>query len=177
MAAKWIDALATVAPVAASMIGGPLAGVAVKTLAGVFGLGDAATESDIERAVLGMTPELMLKIKEVDAGLKKNLIQAGVDLERIAQEDRASARDLAGRTGVTMQVAITLILTAIFASCIWAMFAGHMEHLSEATRSILNMAIGTVGGYLGAAVTFFLGSTAGSQTKDKLLYQSEPFDG
>jgi len=177
MASKWIDALATVAPVAATMLGGPLAGVAVKALGGVFGLGDGATESDVERAVLGMKPEMMVELRRVDSDLKKTMIQAGVDLERIAQEDRASARGLAEKTGITVQVIITLVLAGIFSACIWAMFAGYMEGLSEGTRSILNMAIGTVGGYLGAAVTFFLGSTAGSQTKDKLLYNSEPFNG
>jgi len=177
MASKWLEALGTVAPVAATMLGGPLAGVAVKALAGVFGLGDGATESDLERAVLGMSPEMMVELRRVDADLKKTMIQAGVDLERIAQEDRTSARSLAEKTGVTVQVTITLVLTTIFATCIWAMFAGYMEDLSEATRSILNMAIGTVGGYLGSAVTFFLGSTAGSQSKDKMLYNSEPFNG
>jgi uncharacterized membrane protein YeaQ/YmgE (transglycosylase-associated protein family) len=177
MAAKWLETLATVAPVAATMIGGPLAGVAVKALTSVFGLGGDATEAELEKAVLKMTPEQMLEAKKVDADLKKTMIQAGVDLEKIAQADRSSARELAGKTGITVQILLLVFLSAMFSACLYGMFAGHMEGLSETSKTILNMAIGSIGTMLGQVVTFFVGSTANSAQKDKLLYNSEPFNG
>jgi len=177
MAKKWLDALATVAPVGATMIGGPLAGVAVKALAKTFGLGDGATEADLERAVLGMSPEHMVELRRADAELRQSMIQAGVDLEKIAQEDRLSARTLAEKTGITVQIMLLILLAFMFSACLYGMFAGHMEGLSETSKTILNMAIGSIGTMLGQAVTFFVGSTAGSRYKDEMLYDSKMMSG
>ena len=172
MARNWLNTLATVAPSAATMIGGPLAGTAVKALSSVFGLGPGATEKDIEKAVLSMTPEQMVEAKRIDADLEKTMGQLGIDLERIAHEDRASARNLAAKTGTTVQIVLLVLLSVMFSACLYGMFAGHMETLSGESKAILNIAIGTIGTMLGQVVTFFVGSTAGSRHKDDMLYSS-----
>jgi len=171
--AKWLNALATVAPVAATMIGGPLAGTAVKSLGSVFGLGESATEADLEKAVLGMTPEQMLQLRKIDSDLEVAMIQADVDLKRIAYDDRASARDYAKATNSKVPAILLIVTASLFAGTICAIFLGMMTSLPAEDKALINYAIGQISGWVGAAVTFYYGSTAGSRNKDELLYDSK----
>jgi len=178
MAAKWIEAVATVAPSVASILGGPLAGTAVKAIASAFGLGDAATEKDVEQAVLAMGPEQIVALRQADIDLQKTLTQAGIDLERIDQEDRADARDMAKATSsVWIQASMMAVLLAVISGCLVAMFMGCMEPLGEATRTMINTIVGGLLAALMATITFFTGSNKNSQQKDAMLFNSEPFNG
>jgi hypothetical protein len=177
MAAKWLDTLATVAPVAAAMIGGPaglLAGSAIKAVASVFGLGDNTTKAELEKAVLGMKAEHLVALKEVDARLEQARIEAEVKREDIAYQDRASARELAGKTGSNMPAVLLAVTASLFAGSLSAIFMGYMTGLPHEDKALINYAIGQISGWVNAGVTFYYGSTVSSARKDSLLYNSEP---
>jgi hypothetical protein len=90
--------LERVAPTIAAVAGGPLAGMAVQTLEGFFGL-DAGTGAvdgkpspALVSAVTAMTPDAMVAIAKIDADLKIKLSDAGVSYAKIDSDDRVSAR-------------------------------------------------------------------------------------
>ena len=87
-----MDWLKTLAPTAATMLGGPLAGMAVKFLADKLGA-PAETADAVTTALSNLTgtPEGRIKLAEIDAG---------IDLERLAV---ANAADI----NKTMQVEAT----------------------------------------------------------------------
>ena len=97
----FTTALRTIAPTAATLLGGPLAGLAVKFIADQIGI-PAATTDAVTAALTGMgeTPEGRIKLAEIDAALRTHAIDVGVDLERIAQQAAADVNK-------TMQIETT----------------------------------------------------------------------
>lgn len=85
-----MDWLKTLAPTAATLLGGPLAGMAAKFLADKLGA-PAATVDAVTTALAGLneTPEGRIKLAEIDAALRAHAIDAGVDLERLAVANAA----------------------------------------------------------------------------------------
>lgn len=79
---SWIS---TIAPTAATLLGGPLAGMAVKFLADKLGVPEQ-TVGAVTSAVNSMseTPEGRIKLAEIDAALKTHMVNAGVEMDRIA---------------------------------------------------------------------------------------------
>ena len=80
-----MDWLKSLAPTAATLLGGPLAGMAVKFLADKLGA-PAETADAVTSALAGLneTPEGRIKLAEIDAALRAHAINAGIDLERLA---------------------------------------------------------------------------------------------
>ena len=98
MSFDWKGLVGTVAPTLATALGGPMAGMATKAIASSL-LGDAdASEKDIAAALAGASPDTMLKLKQADQAFETKMAELGVDLEKIAQEDRASAREMQSTT-------------------------------------------------------------------------------
>lgn len=85
-----MDWLKSLMPVAASMLGGPVAGIAVKYLADKLGV-EAETAGAVTDAIqsMGTTTEGRIKLAEIDADLRKHAIDAGIDLERLAVQNAA----------------------------------------------------------------------------------------
>lgn len=85
-----MDWLKTIAPTAATMLGGPLAGLAVKFLADKLGA-PAETADAVTSALSSLTgtPEGRIRLAEIDAALRTHAIDAGIDLERLAVQNAA----------------------------------------------------------------------------------------
>ena len=84
--------LGQVAPTLATAMGGPLAGLAVKTLSNVLLGNEEGTEADIAKAMQSATPDQLADIKKIDADFKTRMAELEIDLERISAGDRDSAR-------------------------------------------------------------------------------------
>ena len=90
--AGWKEILRQVAPTVASALGTPLAGGVVKKLADLL-LGDPkASVEKVEQAVLTADPATFLKLKELEQEYAKFVADHELDLEKLAVEDRGSAR-------------------------------------------------------------------------------------
>lgn len=86
-----MDWLKTLAPTAATLLGGPMAGWAVKFLADKLGVPEVAADA-VTTAMAGLneTPEGRIKLAEIDAALRTHAIDAGLDLERLAVQNAAN---------------------------------------------------------------------------------------
>ena len=84
--------LAQVAPTIASALGGPLAGLAVKTLSSALLGTDQGSEQEIAAALSGATPEQLARLKEIDANFAITMKKLDIDLAKIDADDRSSAR-------------------------------------------------------------------------------------
>ncbi len=80
-----VDILASVAPVLASSLGGPLAGAAVAFLASKLGLSEKTVEA-VQGAVSGMGPADLEKLKELDLQFQKDMADIGIKID-LAQID------------------------------------------------------------------------------------------
>jgi hypothetical protein len=170
MAFDWKSVVGTVAPTIATALGGPLAGLAVKAIGGVFGLGEGATEADVAAKLAGATPDDLLRLKEADQKFAIEMRRLDVDLERIAAGDRDSARAMQRETrSWAVPVLASVVVSGFIASSI-AVLGGWVEGLKDPLIAAL---VGSVLGNITAAtmlvLNFYFGTTASSRTKDETI--------
>ena len=76
----WKSIVRTVAPVLGTAIGGPLGGLATRTIAGAL-LGDEnATEDQIAAAVQSASPDQLLALKKADEEFKVRMKELDIDI-------------------------------------------------------------------------------------------------
>lgn len=165
----WKSIVKTVAPGIATALGGPLAGMGVKAIAGAL-LGpdsvEGATEDMVAQAVLAASPADLVKLKEVEADFQQNMKALDVDLVRISSEDRQSARDRQVKTGDQMPAYIAFASLSGFFGILVAMIFVELPPASEAP---LNVMLGALGALVVAIGNYYFGSSAGSSAKNAMI--------
>jgi hypothetical protein len=162
--------LGQIAPTIATAIGGPVAGMAVKALAGALGLTQDASADDIQTAMMNATPEQLAAIKKVDADFKVQMKELDIDLERIAAGDRDSARNMQMHTNDWIPRAMAIMVTfGFFGILTWLLTKGVPPTGSETLIYML----GALGTAWTGIVQFYFGSSAGSKAKTDALVQGE----
>lgn len=170
----WKGTLKAVAPGIATMLGGPLAGVAVKAIGEAFDM-DEPTPAKIEDALksgkLSMEQFAALKQKELEINLK--LEELGVKREDIAAADRNSARqaNVAGGVQNKLFVLSLLLLSVTLGAEIWVLLDGYPRNVPE-------VVVGRILGLLDAialnVMAYWYGTTVWSGQKTEMLAQSQP---
>lgn len=167
----WKSIVGTVAPGIATALGGPLAGVAVRTLSQVLlGTADGSQEA-VEKAVLAADPAMLANLKQAEFQFQKDMKALDIDLERISAQDRDSARQREVNTGDkwTPRV-LAFVIVGGFLGAMYAVLTGAVEGLKDPITSAL---VGSVIGYMSAkadqVVAYFFGSSAGSKDKTDAL--------
>jgi hypothetical protein len=162
--------LAQVAPTVATALGGPLAGLAVKTLSEAMFGHQEGSESDVSAALMNATPEQLQKLKETDATFKLKMKELDIDLERIASGDRDSARNMQMHTNDWIPRAMAIMVTfGFFGILTWLLTKGVPPTGSETLIYML----GALGTAWTGIVQFYFGSSAGSKAKTDALTQGE----
>ena len=168
MKLDWKAIVGTVAPTLATALGGPLAGVAVKTIAGKLLDRPDATAEEVEQAVLGADPQTLVRLKEIDAEFKKSMTDAGVKLEQIAADDRANARareiQVKDHTPAILAYVVTI---GFFGTLAFMLINGKPATGGDA----LLVMLGSLGTAWAAIIAYFFGSSAGSRKKDEAISQ------
>lgn len=89
----WKDIVSAVAPVLGTAIGGPFGGLAARAISqAVLGKPDGS-EKELAAAIEGASPETLAAIKKADQDFELRMQELGIDLERVHQQDRSSARE------------------------------------------------------------------------------------
>jgi len=159
--------MAAFAPTLGAVLGGPLGGTAGAILAEIL-TGDPDANPEEVAARLGAPSlELLSKLKAADAEFKKALLDAGVKLEELATQDRASARQREIDLGdsLTPRLLATGITCGFFAVLAWMLYAGVPIEGGEA----LLVMLGALGTAWAGVVSYYFGSSAGSAAKTREL--------
>lgn len=168
----WKSLVKTVAPALATALGGPLAGVATQAIAkAVLGEGNEnADEAVVAEAIRTASPETLLKLKEAEFEFKKRMAELGVDLEKLAVQDRSSARQMAA-----LNMKPQILLTFLFISIYFAVSSATMYFLfedGEVNKEILVLVSTLLGVFTGEVpriMAFWFGSSTGSKEKTARL--------
>jgi hypothetical protein len=162
--------LGQIAPTIATAIGGPVAGMAVKALAGALGLGQDASSDDVQTALMNATPEQLAAVKKIDADFKVQMKELDIDLERIAAGDRDSARNMQMQTNDWIPRAMAIMVTfGFFGILTWLLTKGVPPTGSETLIYML----GALGTAWTGIVQFYFGSSAGSKAKTDAMVAGE----
>src|SRR5690349_9904008 len=110
-AAKGI--LGVIAPTIGTALGGPLGGIAARTIATVLLGKTGATDQEIANAVTMASPDDLLKLKTAEIQFQQRLKELDVDLVRIAAADRDSARKMQSETkSIVPPTLATIVVSA-----------------------------------------------------------------
>jgi hypothetical protein len=158
--------LGQVAPTIATALGGPLAGVAVKTLSNVLLGHENGSEDDVKSSLAIASPDQLAALKKIDADFKVQMKELDIDLERIAAGDRDSARKMQTETKDWVPKLLAIVITlGFFGILVWMLVQGMPQTGTEA----LLMMLGALGTAWTGVVNFYYGSSAGSKAKNDIL--------
>lgn len=162
-----MDWLKQVAPTIATALGGPLAGMAVSALAKAIGVDPDKVNDLISDNKL--TAEQVAQIKIAEIELQKQAQELGLNFEKLAVEDRRSARDMQATTRSWVPPLLAASVTIGFFAILGGMMFGKM---SVADNTALTMMLGSLGTAWTGIIAYYFGSSAGSQAKTEMLSKS-----
>jgi len=162
-----LNLVRTVAPSLASAVGGPLAGMAVRTISeALLGKPDG-TEDELAQAAAKATPEQLLTLKKAEQDFAVKMRELDIDLERIANADRDSARNREVKTrDWTPRLLAGLITAGYFGALFYMLRNGLPQHGGSEAMLVM---LGTLGTAWGGVVAYYFGSSAGSKAKDETM--------
>jgi len=169
----WKNIVSSVGGIAASvapLLGGP-AGMAFSIGSQIAGALGTENKPDAVLAELKTNPDAALKLQQWVHEEKEQIRQGHIELQRIALEeykaelsDRQNARTT--HKDHWMPATLTMVLLAMFAAVLWALFYG--PELGG-NRDLIVYLVGNLFTLVAGSVSFWVSSTKGSKDKDKLI--------
>lgn len=173
-------AIGSIAPMLATMLGGPLAGTAVTALEGALGLTPGAGADGVTAAVAtGMTPDQISAVRKADQEHAERLKQMDIDVVKMNDDfasamvnadnaDRASARDREIKVGgwTVPSMAWLVLLGSLGLTA--AVVTGNVTK-DPALATIVGTALGSMWSEAKQVLAYYFGSSAGSQAKDATI--------
>ena len=162
-----LNLVRTVAPTIATAVGGPLAGMATRAISeALLGKPDGVEDELIE-AAKNATPEQLLALKKAEQDFVIRMRELDVDLEKISNEDRSSARSREIQLkDITPKVLAGFITLGYFGVLFWMLRFGLPQ--GGASEALLVM-LGALGTAWTGVVAYYFGSSAGSRDKNDTI--------
>lgn len=163
-----MDWLKQIAPTIATAFGGPLAGMAVSAISKAIGVEPDKVQDMISSNRLSAEQIAQLKIAEIE--LQKQAQELGLNFEKLAVDDRKSARDMQAATRSMVPPILATVVTVGFFGILGMMLTGKVDSNNPA----LMMMLGSLGTAWTGIIAYYFGSSAGSQAKTDLLSKAQP---
>ncbi len=163
-----MDWLKQIAPTIATAFGGPLAGMAVSAISKAIGVEPDKVQDMISSNKLSAEQIAQLKIAEIE--LQKQAQELGLNFEKLAVDDRKSARDMQAATRSMVPPILATVVTVGFFGILGMMLTGKVDSSNPA----LMMMLGSLGTAWTGIIAYSFGSSAGSQAKTDLLSKAQP---
>lgn len=162
-----LDILSKLAPTAATLISGPLGGLAVEAVGKALGISNA-TQDTIKEVLTSstMTPEQIAALKKVDQDLKIRLRELDIKLEEVQAQDRASARTMFQESGSWVPAALSVVTVGGFFILLLGAATGHFELTGD---DIMMLLLGVLARETASVYQFWLGSSSGSRQKTEIM--------
>jgi hypothetical protein len=169
---NWKSIVKAVAPALGTALGGPVGGLAVTALTSVLGIEPDSTEDQIAAAVRTATPEQLLALKNADNQFKIDMERLHINLKEIEYKDRDSARQreigTSGASRWATPILAGLVLSGFFWS-VWWVFSNGISDMTAASAAFVGTMVGYVSAKADQVVSYYFGSSAGSEGKNALL--------
>jgi hypothetical protein len=165
---KLRDILQPIATTLATAVGGPFAGIAIEAIGKAIGM-DEPTVDKVTKVLTGgnLTGEQIAALKAAEQAFILRCKELDIDLTRLAAEDRKDARAMLIATRARTPALLSwLVILGNFFTMFYLMKYGKPTGLDDV---ILGRMLGTIDMAFGLVLSFWLGTSHGSRTKDELL--------
>ena len=149
--------LSTLLPTIGSLLGGPLGGAAVEAAAKALGISEP-TADKIQKALTSgnLSADQIAALQAADLQLKTRMAELGIDAEKLAQADRASAREMQTQSGSWVPSTLAVGVTVGY----FTILVGLMSHKFEIANSEgLTLLLGSLTTAWGSIVAFYYGAS------------------
>ena len=160
------------APMLGTLVGGPVggaAGTAIKLIANALGVEESPEAVEME---LRSNPDALLKLKKLEADHETDLRKLVIQEESIRLADVSDARSrqiehekATGKVDIFIYILAWLIVVGFFG--LMGLLCFHA--LPEGSNEAVFLLFGALSAGFGQVLTFFYGSSKGSQSKDAML--------
>lgn len=169
---KLTDVLKKIAPTIATVLGGPLAGIAVEVIGEAVGMSEPTKEKVTE--FLGnqnLTGEQIAAIKLAEKNLIFRLKELDIKIEELVVQDRISARALFEKGAKLIGVLATVTIVGFYGA-IYYILSGRLKGMSPEELVIIGSVIGYLAANTQQVYNYFFGSSSSSDKKtDGLMGQ------
>jgi lambda repressor-like predicted transcriptional regulator len=163
---SWIE---SIAPTIASALGGPLAGMAVEAVSKAIGVDPSEVQNTINSGK--MSADQIAALQQAEIALKARAQEMGLDFEKLAVADRSSARQMQMTTGSFIPPILSIMIVVAWAAVQFFL----LTHIIDPSmRELIARVLGTLDGALMLVLSFYFGSSSGSQAKDTMIHNSTP---
>ena len=162
---NWLEQLA---PTIATCLGGPLAGMAVTALSKALGLAPEEVQIVISSGKLDAAQVAAIQMAELE--LKKQAQSMNLDFAKLIAEDKKSARDMQIATKSWLPSVLAVLIIGGFGTVTALKVMGYAVAADPTVQDLLT----TLRDGVILVLSFYFGSSSGSQAKDQLLHQSTP---
>lgn len=171
------DRVIGIAPALAGALSAPVTGpfaplvtVAASALIKALGLGEGASQGDIENAILSGSPETLLALRKADQEFAVKMEELGIKREEIEAGDRDSARKREAAVKDATPSVLAFVIIGAFVAAAAALLMGKVVGTQDANTAML---VGAVFGYLSSKadtiMSYYFGSSSGSKLKTDAL--------
>ena len=150
-----------------------MGGMAVAAIGNALGLSEA-TQDSVKSAIMGMTAEQSIALKTADMAFREHMTKLGYEnvqaLEKIAADDRGSARAMQVSVRSNVPAVLAILVTCGFFGMLAFMMSGDYK---PADNQALLILIGSLGTAWTGIIAYYFGSSAGSARKTEILGDKE----
>lgn len=162
---SWKEVIAQVAPTLGTALGGPLGGMAANVICEALGLPAGSKDNDIEKQLFG-NPDKLVELKKADLAFQQRLAELEIDLEKVHQQDRDSARQREVQVkDLTPRLLAAIVLGGYF--LIQGYILSHV--IDDGMRDIILRSMGTLDMALGMVLSYYFGSSSSSAQKNAII--------
>ena len=162
---NWLEQLA---PTIATCLGGPLAGMAVTAVSKALGISPEEVQTFISSGKLDAAQVAAIQMAELE--LKKQAQSMNLDFAKLIAEDKKSARDMQIATKSWLPSVLAVLIIGGFGTVTALKVMGYAVAADPTIQDLLT----TLRDGVILVLSFYFGSSAGSQAKDQLLHKSTP---
>lgn len=159
------------APILGTAVGGPAGGALATIIASQFGA-DPSNPSDVFEKMID-DPEASIKLLQIQSDERISLERINTENLRIAHDEKESARRREVEIAKTGKKDNTPAILAYILTVGFFTFLGLLVFVSIPLdeRTVLDVMTGVLGTAWLESIRYFFGSSAGSKSKDELIYK------
>ena len=163
---NWKEVIGAVAPGLATALAGPLAGMAVSVIGQELLGKPFATVDEVSQAIVSGNPDTLAKLKQIDADFKAKMASLEIDLERLAVDDRKSARERESTTKDPTVKVLAYSYTFLYFLVLWGVWKYPID---PNVNDLLMILLGVLTAAQTQILNYYFGSSSGSSAKTAVL--------